>query len=84
MKVELLEIAPSIEDVGTDVVLVEGSKDVAVEFLEAVEKVRGDLIVEDKRPLQKPSTQVLNAHCSSQVQEAWKLPQTEISIELTA
>jgi len=36
------------------------------------------------KPLQRPPSQVLNAHCSLLVHEAWKLPQTVCSMELTA
>ena len=36
------------------------------------------------RPAQKPFWQVLKAHCWSEVHEAWKLPQTVWSMELTA
>jgi len=37
-----------------------------------------------RMPLQKPPSQVLNAHCSLLVHEAWKLPQTVCAIEFTA
>lgn len=39
---------------------------------------------EAMKPLQKPPLQVLKAHCWSLVQEAWKLPHTGCSMELTA
>lgn len=39
---------------------------------------------EARKPLQKPPLQVLKAHCWLLVQEAWKLPQTGWSMELTA
>lgn len=39
---------------------------------------------EGRKPLQKPLLQVLNAHCWSLVQEAWKLPHTGWSIEFVA
>lgn len=41
---------------------------------------------EARKPLQRPSDrlQVLYAHCSSRVHEAWKLPQTGMRPEFTA
>jgi hypothetical protein len=36
------------------------------------------------KPLQKPWLQVLNAHCESSLQVAWKLPQAGMSIEFVA
>jgi hypothetical protein len=49
----------------------------------------GDEVVDEEEelgrgPLQKPWLQVLNAHWESEVQPAWKLPQTGIRKELTA
>lgn len=40
--------------------------------------IDADAEEEAMKPLQRPCSrlQVLNAHCSSLVQEAWKLPQT--------
>ena len=35
-------------------------------------------------PLQNPSLHVLNAHCASEEQDAWKLPQAVTNIELVA
>lgn len=35
-------------------------------------------------PLQKPFTQVLKAHCESEVHPAWKLPQVGTCIAFTA
>ena len=35
-------------------------------------------------PLQNPPLHLLNAHCWSEVQDAWKLPHTGCSMELTA
>lgn len=37
-----------------------------------------------RSPLQNPSLHRLKAHCKSEVQVAWKLPQAGISIELVA
>jgi hypothetical protein len=53
----------------------------------AEELVAGDAEEEaDERsaPLQKPSLHLLNAHCWSLVQVAWKFPQTVCNIEFVA
>jgi hypothetical protein len=43
-----------------------------------------DAAEDGRKPLQNPPLHVLNAHCWSLVQEAWKFPQTGWSIEFTA
>jgi hypothetical protein len=83
-KVELLKTAPESENDETNAELTEERRVVAVMFLKEVDAVSEELVVEDGIPLHTPWTQVLNAHSSSQVQGAWKLPQTGINIALTA
>lgn len=40
------------------------------------------MLEEARKPLQRPWLQVLNAHCESLVQEAWKLPHRGMRPEL--
>lgn len=61
-----------------------GWKPPALDDVGVTEGVAEEAEDEARKPLQRPPLQVLKAHCWLLVQEAWKLPQTGRSIELTA